>query len=376
VKRAASSAGLPLRVLMIGPTPRIYGGISVVAGAILDSELPDQCRLTYLVEGTRAGMLDRLRSALSALLHLVALLARGQADLLHLHVGGGSSFYRHMLYLALGRLAGAPVLLHWHLPGAGDAQGAGLPGGAQRRLARWAINRAARVIVLAPAWAGALAALSGQPDAGRRIVVLPNPVDCDRIYPPSDAAQRRSDVVLFLGDFSQRKGVRDLLAAAPAVLQRQPAACFVIAGGPPPADVAAQAEALGAAVRFPGFVRGADKLRWLQEASLLALPSYAEGLSVAVLEAMAAGLPVVTTPVGGVPDFFRDGVNGRLTAPGDVSALANAIAGLLDDPARCRAMGQHNRQQALEQFAAPRYAQRLLEVYHEVSGRAGDWVTG
>ncbi len=368
----ASSAGLPLRVVMIGPTPRIFGGISVVAGAILDSDLPDHCRLTYLVEGTRSGALDRLRSALSALLHLIALLARGQADLLHLHVGGGSSFYRHMLYLALGRLAGKPVLLHWHVPGAGEAQGAGLPGGAQRRLARWAINRAARVIVLSPGWAVALAALAGQPDVGSSMVVLPNPVDCDGIRPPDDPAQRRPDVVLFLGDFSQRKGVRDLLAAAPVVLQRRPATCFVIAGGQPPADVAAQAEALDGAVRFPGFVRGADKLRWLQEASLLVLPSYAEGLPVAVLEAMAAGLPVVTTPVGGVPDFFRDGVNGRLTPPGDVSALTDAIAGLLDDLASSRAMGQHNRQQALEQFAVPRYAQRLLELYLEVSGRAGD----
>jgi glycosyltransferase involved in cell wall biosynthesis len=204
------------------------------------------------------------------------------------------------------------------------------------------------------------------------MVVLPNPVDCDCIRPPDDPAQRLPDVVLFLGDFSQRKGVRDLLAAAPVVLQRRPAACFVIAGGQPPADVAAQAEALDGAVRFPGFVRGADKLRWLQDASLLALPSYAEGLPVAVLEAMAAGLPVVTTPVGGVPDFFRDGANGRLTPPGDVSALADAIAGLLDDLASSRAMGQHNRQQALEQFAVPRYAQRLLELYLEVSGRAGD----
>lgn len=358
---------------MIGPAPRIYGGISVVAGAILDSELPSRCRLTYLVEGTRQGALARLRSALSALGRLIALLARGQVDLLHLHVGGGSSFYRHMLYLALGRLAAAPVVLHWHVPGAGEAQNAGLPGGGQRRLARWAVNRAARVLVLSPAWASALTALAGQPDAGRRMVVLPNPVDCDHIRPPDDPAQRRPDVVLFLGDFSQRKGVRDLLAAAPAVLQRRPAARFVLAGGPPPADVAAQAAPLGDAVRFPGFVRGAHKVRTLHEASLLALPSYAEGLPVAVLEAMAAGLPVVTTPVGGVPDFFRDGVNGWLTPPGDVPALAAAITRLLDDPAASLAMGQHNRQQAVEQFAVPQYAQRLLEVYGQVTGKLVDW---
>ncbi len=362
--REAWPADALVRVVMVGPAPRIYGGISVVAGAILDSELPNQCRLTYLAEGTRQrqSALAKLASALAALVRLVGLLAGRQADLLHLHVGGGSSFYRHMGYLALGRLARKPVLLHWHVPGAGEAQDAGLPGGAQRRLARWAVNRAARVIVLSPAWAEALAALAGRPDAGQRMVALPNPVDCERIRPPDDPAQRQPDVVLFLGDFSQRKGVRDLLAAAPAVLQRHPAARFVLAGGQPPADVAAQAAPLGDAIHFPGFVRGADKLRTLQEASLLALPSYAEGMPVAVLEAMAAGLPVVATPVGGVPDFFR----------GDVPALAAAIVRLLDDPAAAQAMGRHNRQQALEQFAVPQYARRLLEVYHQVVGRLVD----
>lgn len=356
------------RVVMVGPEPRIYGGISAVAGAMLDSELPDRCRLTYLAEGTRQGPLAKLGSAVTALARLIWLLASRQADLLHLHVGDGSSYYRHMLYAALGWLARTPVLLHWHVPGVGEAQGAGLAGGLQSRLARWAIDHAARVLVLSPAWAQALTALSGRSDAAQRMVVLPNPVDCDRIRPPEDPAQRQADLVLFLGDFTRRKGVRDLLAAAPAVLQQRPAARFVVAGGPPPSDVADQANRLGDAVHFPGFVRGADKLGWLQEVSLLVLPSYAEGLPVAVLEGMAAGLPIVTTPVGSVPDIFRDGVNGLLVPPGDVAGLAAAILRLLDDPAAGQAMGQHNRQQALAQFDLPHYAHRLLQVYREVAG--------
>lgn len=358
---------------MIGPAPRIYGGISAVAGAILDSGLPKRCRLTYLAEGTRQGTLAKLRVAVTALARLVWLLARRQVDLLHLHVGGGSSFYRHMLYLALGRLARAPVILHWHVPGADGAHGGGLSSAVQRRLGRWAIRRSARVIVLSPAWARALASLAGDRSASARIVTLANPVDCDLIRPPADPGQRCAGLVLFLGDFSQRKGVRDLLAAAPAVLQLHPAARFVLAGGAPPDDVVAQAQPLGDAVHFPGFVRGVAKLRLLQEAALLVLPSYAEGVPVAVLEAMAAGLPVVTTPVGGVPDFFVHGVNGLLTPSGDVPALAGALSRLLADGEARQTMGQHNRQQALAQFAVPQYAQRLLEVYYEVTGRLVDW---
>ncbi len=103
----------------------------------------------------------KLRSAVAALARLNWLLARRQVDLLHLHVGGGSSFYRHMGYLMLGWLARTPVLLHWHVPGAAEAQDAGLAGGLQRRLARWAINHAARVLVLSPAWADSVDGVVG-----------------------------------------------------------------------------------------------------------------------------------------------------------------------------------------------------------------------
>ena len=106
---------------MIGPEPRVGGGISAVTGMILDSTLPSRCRLTYLAEGTRAGGLSKLRRSLAALAGEISLLARRRVDVVHLQVGGGGSFYRHTVYLALARLAGRPVLFHWHIPG--DAGG-------------------------------------------------------------------------------------------------------------------------------------------------------------------------------------------------------------------------------------------------------------
>ncbi|MEZ4766856.1 MAG: glycosyltransferase family 4 protein [Caldilineales bacterium] len=353
------------RVLMIGPEPRVGGGISAVAGMILDSSLPERCQMTYLAEGTRAGGLAKVRRWLSALAREVAMLARRQVDVVHLQVGGGGSFYRHILYLALARLAGRPVLFHWHLPG--DA-GAATEVTGGNPLQGWLVRRTLRsatvVLVLSPGWQAALAGLvpSG---AGKhpQLVALPNPVDCAAIRPPADPGQRSDATVLFLGDFSPRKGVRDLLAAAPAVLAQHPDARFAITGGEPPADVAAQAAPLGEAVTFPGWVRGPEKLALLQKAALLALPSYAEGVPIAVLEAMAAGLPVVTTPVGGIPDLIIDGCNGLLVQPGDVSGLAAAINRLLADPALRTSAGDLNRQQVVADYDVPRYVDRLLAIY-------------
>ena len=130
-----------IRVLMIGPEPRVGGGISAVTGMILDSSLHRRCQLTYLAEGTRAGGLSKLRRWLSALTREVAQLVRGQVDVVHLHVGGGGSFYRHVLYLALARLAGRPVLFHWHIPGDdGAATEVTGGGGLRQQVTAWALS--------------------------------------------------------------------------------------------------------------------------------------------------------------------------------------------------------------------------------------------
>jgi len=358
----------PMRILMIGPVPRIYGGISAVVGSILDSDLPRRHELIYLAEGTREGKAAKLRRFLTTLPRAAALLLSGKVDLLHQQVGDGSSFYRHMLYLALGRLARLPVLFHWHLPGDASAATSFYQAGGpvRRRLVRWALNAASRVIVLSPAWQPALSAIA----PAAQVVALLNPVDCAAIRPGEAFPARSQPLLLFLGDFSIRKGVRDLLKAAPAVLARHPTARFLLCGGQPPADVLALAEPLGAAVEFPGFVRGQDKLHLLQSATLLVLPSYAEGVPIAVLEGMAAGLPIVTTPVGGLPDIFQHGRNGLLVPSGDLDALADAINRLLDDPDLRRRTGAHNRQQALADFDVPVYVEKLNALYESVMREA------
>lgn len=356
-----------LRVLMIGPVPRVYGGISAVVGMLLDSDLPKRCRLSYLAEGTRQGPAAKLGRFADALVRSSWLLLSRSTDVLHLHVGDGVSFYRHTLYLALGRLARVPVVFHWHLPGDDSAVTRFYAaGGAVRRwLIRRVLSSAQRVVVLSPSWQPALAQIA--PPSGRRIAVLANPVDCAAILPPVDPTARSANHVLFLGDFSERKGVRDLLAAAPAVKAHHAAVQFAVCGGDPPADVKVLAEPLGDSVEFPGFVRGQEKRNRLQQAVLLVLPSYAEGLPIAVLEGMAAGLPVVTTPVGGVPDIFEDGINGLLVPPGDPARLAQAICRLLDDPDLRTAMGQANRSKVLTGFDLPIYVEKLLTIYREAA---------
>ena len=134
-----------------------------------------------------------------------------------------------------------------------------------------------------------------------------------------------------------------------------------------------RAEELGIAdhVELLGWVRGEDKERLLATAVLYVLPSYNEGLPVSVLEAMAAGLPILTTPVGGIPEAVTDGVEGFLVEPGDVRTLADRLERLLADADLARRMGVAARHKVEAAFSANAVVPQL-EAMYAAMGLHGD----
>jgi glycosyltransferase involved in cell wall biosynthesis len=116
-----------------------------------------------------------------------------------------------------------------------------------------------------------------------------------------------------------------------------------------------------------GTVRGESKTQLLDEASLFVLPSYNEGLPMAILEAMAAGLAVVATPVGGIPEVIRDDYNGFLVTPGDVEALAEKLAILANDRHLREVMGRRGREIAEQELDVKPYVERLVALYESLA---------
>jgi glycosyltransferase involved in cell wall biosynthesis len=165
------------------------------------------------------------------------------------------------------------------------------------------------------------------------------------------------------------KGYDLLIDAFAAVLAARPDARLELAGeGSARTDLERQVTrlAIGHAVRFLGWMDLTPAMaRW----SLFVQPSREEGLGVAALEAMANGLPVVATAVGGLPELVQSGVTGLLAAPGAAPALADAITALLRDPAMARAYGDAGRQVAAD-FTGRRFADEIASVYRELAGRS------
>jgi glycosyltransferase involved in cell wall biosynthesis len=217
--------------------------------------------------------------------------------------------------------------------------------------ARWLIRALLRhadaVLALSPQWRDGLA----QIEPAARLRVAPNPV----LVPAARAPLRGNrPTVVFLGMLTEAKGALDLLRAWPAVLERVPDARLVLGGAGDIDGLRAQAEAMGIghAVELPGWVRGEEKAALLQSAWVFTLPSHAEALPMSVLEAMAAGIPVVASNVGGIPLAVEHGVGGLLVAPRDGASLAESIADLLADPARRIAMGRAAREHVAREFSS------------------------
>jgi glycosyltransferase involved in cell wall biosynthesis len=158
------------------------------------------------------------------------------------------------------------------------------------------------------------------------------------------------------------KGLDDLLQAAQLLLTTGPYR-FVIGGdGPLLERLKLRAQSLGIAeqVEFLGFVT--DEVAFLRQIDVYVLPSYKEGLPYGVLEAIAAGRPVVATAVGGLPEVVTDGVNGRLVVPGNVSALANALREVTEER-QLRHMSENARQLVTARFTLDRMIRQVEQLY-------------
>ena len=161
------------------------------------------------------------------------------------------------------------------------------------------------------------------------------------------------------------KGQRQIIEVARRLRDFRPELRFVLVGrGPDEAVLRRMAEGVPGVV----FAGHSDQVAdCLAAFDLFLFPSRREGLGSILLDAMAAGLPVVATRVGGIPELIEDGYNGRLIEAGDVDGLAQAVAHLARDPAARARMGEANRQRAAE-FSAGVMAERYLGLYRELTG--------
>jgi len=319
------------------------------------------CRPQSWMDAHASAHLDVAQSDLhrwppDELRRIARLLRDRGIDLIHTH-----SSRAHFFGVLLRRFAGIPVVATAH---------------SRRLQAHWMLND--HVIAVADAVRRFQRWNLVRPS---RITVVHQFVDADAFFPADPEGRRASRAAIGIdpsmalvgsvGSVFREKGSQDLVAAWPAVVAAVPHAHLVIVGDGPPAFVrelqaALEAQRVQRHVTWLG--RRDDVPRIMRALDVLALPSHDEAAPAVALEAMASGVPVVATGVGGVPEYVADGLTGTLVSRGNATELSDALTRLLTDITVRMDYGRRARARVLEQFSLPVQVTKIERVFERVLG--------
>ena len=243
---------------------------------------------------------------------------------------------------------------------------------AYNQLDRWSLRAPRRVVTVSEAFARQLACIGV---AAERIVVIHNAADrclaervgacCRSRLRAELGVEMEERVVLAVGRLSREKAIEDLVKAAAGL---QCVRLVIVGDGPERSRIEKAAFACGARVTMAG--QQEDVAPYYAIADVLAIPSLTEGSPNALIEAMSAGVPVVATAVGGVPEIVADGESALLVKPREPVALSHAIGALLSDTDLANRIAAAARERVRQCFSPEARTQRLLDLYREVAGGA------
>jgi glycosyltransferase involved in cell wall biosynthesis len=367
------------RLLLVGPLqPPPLGGVQHIMEMQLRSSLAREFEL-HVVDTSKG----HLRLAVENLTwstplyfardlsRLIRMLVRVRPDAALIHASSSPSFLRDWVFMVIARLAGAKVVCHYH--GTLHTRFPSCETRIGRAIGRLLMSAAQRVIVLGPTYQREMGKAWKRDD----LVWAPNMADIALFRnmsadTPAPWLARGDRAVLFVGRLSAPKGVYDLFDAIPRVIERHPEIRFVLVGvaesDAMEPVIRAEAEHRGIAphIAFLGPLEGRNKAAAFVTSQMIVVPSRTEAFPLVIPEAMAAGLPVIATAVGAIPDFVKDGEDGFLVAPKASPELADRICRLLDDEGLRRRISERVRVRAQREFAIEVGCGKVTDVVKDV----------
>ena len=344
----------------IGPALYVQGGISsVLASYKTLFSLPQK----NFIASYNGSFVKSLPMLLLVCLKLLLCPEKG-VSYYQIHTSADGSFFRKFLISLCLRLRRKKYLAHIH--GSRFQEFCSTSPSIVQRALRSYLRHSVMVVCITPDMQIFLDGFVGKDVC--RYTVIPNP--CDTLAEaPVDLNRTGPVKILFAGRYGHRKGVYDLMAAFVRASFSVPVELHLFGDGEVE-KVKSQANTYNAEIAGRGmkifvsdWLSRADYLKTIPQYDLLALPSYAETFGMSLVEAMGQGLPVVSTFSGGVPYVVRDGVDGFLIEAGDVQALAEKLAVLVNDSALRVQMGKAAWNDAFERFSGRIVLQELESMY-------------
>jgi glycosyltransferase involved in cell wall biosynthesis len=351
-----------LKIIMLGASLAQNGGIATVENLIKQYISPS-IQIQHITTHDEGSILHRITVFIKALASLIWRLLTEKIELVHIHLSDGGSLLRKAILVVVAVIFGKPVLMHTH--GAEfHITYSQLPQWAQQALS-WVFRHCQGFIVLSKTWQDYYVSNLGLNP--KQVIIMPNPTELPTKIPIRNHPHKVS--LVFCGRVGQRKGAFDLIEAFAKLPDKYKEFTQMILAGDGEIEKAQQlAESLNVAqyITFLGWINSQQRDELLSKADVFVLPSYNEGLPMAILEAMGWGLPIIATPVGGIPDLVISQQNGLLVAPGNIQELSQAIQLLIEDENLRLSLGRVARKN-VEKFDIRSYCYHLAEIYYSLS---------
>jgi glycosyltransferase involved in cell wall biosynthesis len=352
-------------IVMIGPSLEYArGGMASVVLAYRNAGFFNDWPILYLETHREASGIAKLLLSAVSLSKFIKSLVQKKVKLLHVHIAGKVSFWRKSIFMLVSQWFGVPYVLHLH----GSAFKVFYDTACRslmKRYIRYIFNNAAVIVALSEEWRVWISGIS----SNENIKLIHNPVNLPADWSHDDESQKKNTNVLFLGKLVEKKGILDLLNAFATVVKQSSTPVYLYCGGDGDlVRIEKIIDGLGItdSVRVLGWIEGETKIRLLQDADVLVLPSYNEVLPMSILEAMAYGVPVVATKVGGIPDAVSNGIEGFLIEPGDVDGIVTAILKIINNIELKKTMRINARAKAEACFEDKMIISKLTKLYQEL----------
>lgn len=350
-----------MRILIIGPSDtKSHGGMATVINGIRNSKILNEKYDIDIFPSFIDGNII-IRFIYSLIAYLKFLIIYKKYDLFHIHTASFGSTFRKRYYLKAIKRAGKKAIVHIH--------GAkylifyvGLNSANQKKVVDF-LNHADMVLALSDEWKRKFEETFHIMNCKS----LPNGIDAEEFVNIACDLEQHKNEFVFLGRLGERKGVYDLVNAIEIAVKQNPNIKLYIAGDGEVDQIRALVadKGLQDVIDVVGWVDFAGKLSLLKKSATLVLPSYNEGLPMAVLEGMASGKAIISTRVGAIPEVIKE-ENGILITAGDVQQLADALIKCSKDLNMLKAMSKANTKKINDEFSIKIMHQKLEEYYGAV----------
>lgn len=337
------------KVLVVSTSRKTRGGITAVLKLYEKSEMWQRYQCKWIGTHRDGNKIRKLWYLAKGFVQYAVLLPF--YDIVHIHFSLSTSAKRKYPFFRLAKMLGKKTVIHLHCGSQIDE--------IWSPIYQTMFEQCDCGILLSESLKQKIVEHIGKSDK-LKVVYNPCPIITDT------AKYDKRNIVLFSGTLYEGKGYKDLIRAFAKVADKHPDWKVVLAGNgeEEQASILAAESSVSEQVELLGWVNGEEKHKAFSEAKALCLPSYAEGFPMAVLDAWAYGLPVITTPVGGVPDVAVDGENMLLFKPGDIETLADKLDLIMNDKALREKLTAESVALSSEKFNLATVTEQVASIYN------------